>query len=170
MTRGLSLDIWAFFTQLDGVLDVCRSFPDLAVVVNHLVAQSVSAPMRTVERRFFRSGRCACVAYPIARTSSSRSVALVCDMPDSASAKRPYLRHRIAWTTTGSVTGMNASIIFGADRCMFESNFPVDRGMFSYQVLWSAFKKLTTSYSKDERDDLFSGTATRTYRLASPAV
>ena len=55
---------------------------------------------------------------------------------------------------------------FGAERCMFESNFPVDKGMFSYQVLWNAFKLIAADYSADEKTALFSGAATRFYRLA----
>ena len=48
---------------------------------------------------------------------------------------------------------------------MFESNFPVDKGMFSYGVLWNAFKRLASAMSADEKSALFSGTAASTYRL-----
>ncbi len=54
---------------------------------------------------------------------------------------------------------------FGVDRCMFESNFPVDKGSYSYAVGWNAFKRLTVHCSADERQALFEGTATRVYRL-----
>ena len=54
---------------------------------------------------------------------------------------------------------------FGPDRCMFESNFPVDRESCSYVVLWNAFKKISAGYSAAERADLFAGTARRTYRI-----
>jgi predicted TIM-barrel fold metal-dependent hydrolase len=54
---------------------------------------------------------------------------------------------------------------FGTDRCMFESNFPVDRMSCSYVTLWNAFKKITAAAGPAERDDLFRGTATRVYRL-----
>jgi predicted TIM-barrel fold metal-dependent hydrolase len=54
---------------------------------------------------------------------------------------------------------------FSPARCMFESNFPVDKGMCSYLVLWNAFKRMAEGYSPDERDALFHGTATRVYRL-----
>jgi predicted TIM-barrel fold metal-dependent hydrolase len=50
-------------------------------------------------------------------------------------------------------------------RCMFESNFPVDKWGTSYRVLWNAFKRLAQPYSEDERQDLLMGTATRAYRL-----
>ena len=54
---------------------------------------------------------------------------------------------------------------FGAERCMFESNFPVDKLSLSYKVLWNAFKKMTAGASEDEKDALFRGTASRVYRL-----
>ena len=55
---------------------------------------------------------------------------------------------------------------FGPDRCMFESNFPVDRASFSYVVLWNAFKRMVPDASDGERAALFSGTARRVYRIA----
>jgi predicted TIM-barrel fold metal-dependent hydrolase len=55
--------------------------------------------------------------------------------------------------------------LFGAKRCMFESNFPVDMGSCTYPVLWNTFKILAKNYSADEKTDLFSGTAQHVYRL-----
>ena len=57
---------------------------------------------------------------------------------------------------------------FGAERCMFESNFPVDKGMCAYPVLWNAFKRLASGCSADEKAALFHGSAERFYGL--PAV
>ena len=54
---------------------------------------------------------------------------------------------------------------FGASRCMFESNFPVDKAGFGYGVMWNAFKRLTASWSADERRALFHDTAARFYRI-----
>jgi predicted TIM-barrel fold metal-dependent hydrolase len=54
---------------------------------------------------------------------------------------------------------------FGPKRCMFESNFPVDLGSCTYDVLWNAFKVLAKGYSADEKTALFSDTARRVYRL-----
>jgi predicted TIM-barrel fold metal-dependent hydrolase len=58
--------------------------------------------------------------------------------------------------------------LFGPDRCMFESNFPVDKASCSYTVLWNAFKRLTASYSAEDKAKLFHDTATRVYRLQAP--
>jgi predicted TIM-barrel fold metal-dependent hydrolase len=55
---------------------------------------------------------------------------------------------------------------FGPDRCMFESNFPVDKVSFSYPVLFNAFKRFSKGYSALERAALFHDTATRAYRIA----
>ena len=54
---------------------------------------------------------------------------------------------------------------FGPERCMFESNFPVDMGSCTYATLWNAFKRIAHGYSADEKAALFSGTATNVYRL-----
>jgi predicted TIM-barrel fold metal-dependent hydrolase len=55
--------------------------------------------------------------------------------------------------------------IFGADRCMFESNFPVDKVSSSYSVCWNAFKRITAGYSDTEKAKLYHDTAARVYRL-----
>ena len=54
---------------------------------------------------------------------------------------------------------------FGPNRCMFESNFPPDKGQCSYQVIFNAFKRLAAPYSEAEKTALFAGTATKFYKL-----
>lgn len=56
---------------------------------------------------------------------------------------------------------------FGADRCMFKSNFPVDKAGFAYTTLWNAFKRITAGWPAQERAALFHGTAARFYRTAA---
>ena len=60
---------------------------------------------------------------------------------------------------------MTRDLLFGVDRCMFESNFPVDKISCSYNALWNSFKRLTDDFSFDERAALFHDTANRFYRL-----
>jgi predicted TIM-barrel fold metal-dependent hydrolase len=57
--------------------------------------------------------------------------------------------------------------VFGVERCMFESNFPVDKGMVSYPVLWNAFKRLASAFSESEKSALFHDNACRFYRIAA---
>ena len=56
---------------------------------------------------------------------------------------------------------------FGPDRCMFESNFPVDKECISYRTLWNLFKRIAKrmGLSEPEKAEMFSGTAARAYRL-----
>ncbi|MDE0660881.1 MAG: amidohydrolase family protein, partial [Gammaproteobacteria bacterium] len=77
------------------------------------------------------------------------------DMPPTADefveAQRPYYQHTIE--------------CFGPDRCMFESNFPVDKLSISYHVMWNGMKKIAADFSEDEKHAMFYGTAARVYRL-----
>lgn len=54
----------------------------------------------------------------------------------------------------------------GADRCMFGSNWPVDRLFATYDGLADAYREVTAELSPSERGDVFHGTAERVYRLA----
>ena len=57
---------------------------------------------------------------------------------------------------------------FGPDRCMFESNFPVDRRSLPYHVFWNAAKKISRGFTEADKTAMFSGTAARVYRLSLP--
>ena len=70
---------------------------------------------------------------------------------DLAAAWRPYIESCIE--------------AFGVDRCMFESNFPVDKQSCGYRVLWNAFKRITSACSPAEKAALYHDTAVRAYRL-----
>ena len=54
---------------------------------------------------------------------------------------------------------------FGPERCMFESNFPVDKASYAYTTVWNAFKRVSRDFSAAERAALFQGTAVKAYRL-----
>lgn len=62
---------------------------------------------------------------------------------------------------------LHAIEAFGVKRCMFESNFPVDKLSVSYHVLWNGFKKIVQDFSDTEKDALFYGTAEQVYKLDS---
>ena len=55
--------------------------------------------------------------------------------------------------------------VFGPERCMFESNFPVDRNSYSYKTIWNSFKRMTQGFSSTEKTWLFHDTAAKAYRL-----
>lgn len=78
------------------------------------------------------------------------------------------------WQDTGSGDCVEKTVFIecqtnyrerGPERCMFESNFPMERHSISYQVLWNTFKKIVADFSEAEKHALFYGTAERLYRL-----
>ncbi len=161
----LSLDVWAFFTQLDEVLDVARSFPALTVVVNHTGGPVGIGPYAGRRDEVFAEWR--------------RRIAALAELPNVA-IKLGGLAMRYGGFAFNTLPEPPSSDLmaekwstyievcieeFGADRCMFESNFPVDRGMCNYHVLWNAYKKIVKAYSAAEKASLFHGTAARIYRI-----
>jgi predicted TIM-barrel fold metal-dependent hydrolase len=60
---------------------------------------------------------------------------------------------------------LHAIEMFGPERCMFESNFPVDKVSISYPVLWNGIKKIAAPFSEDEKNAMFYGTAANLYRI-----
>ncbi len=163
--RGLSLDLWAFFTQLDEVLDVCRSFPNLTVVVNHLGGPIGIGPYEGRREEVFSEW-----STRLRLLSECENVVIKIGGLGMRYAGFRFNEPPLPPSSDALVDSWRMYVhecidIFGTARYMFESNFPVDRGMFSYNVLWNAFKKLTKNYTPEERNQLFSGTASQTYRL-----
>lgn len=163
--RGLVCDIYAFHTQLDEVQDLARSQPKLNIVLNHMGTPLLSGPFAHRRAEVFAEWKKA-----LAGVASCPNVVLKLGgagihvigfrfherelPPDSvmlAEAWRPFIETAIE--------------LFGVERCMFESNFPVDKGQFGYRALWNAFKRLSSGASAEEKAQLFAGTAARVYRL-----
>ena len=162
---GLSFDAWVLEPQLGEVIDLARAFPDTTIVLDHCGTPVGSASYHgRLHERFdtWRAairelGQCANVSVKLGGLAMS-----FCGMPDHgpeaglssevvAAMWRPYIE-----------TCIDA---FGAERAMFESNYPVDRWGASYPVLWNAFKRLASGASADEKRALFAGTAARVYGL-----
>ncbi len=162
---GLSFDAWMFHPQLGELLDLARAFPDTKIVLNHVGGAVAIGPYAGKRDAAFAewSGHISALGvcpnihvklgglgmrlggFDFAERAQPPS------STDLAEAWRPYIETCIA--------------AFGPERSMFESNFPVDKGMCSYPVMWNAFKRLASGCSSDEKNAMFSGTAQRVYRL-----
>jgi L-fuconolactonase len=167
---GLSFDALCYHPQLDQVVDLARAFPQTTIVLDHLGCPLGVGDFRQRTREVLRDWRrsmaslagCPNVSVKLGGMGVATSgLEFHCgDSPPSslalAAALRPYVEACVE--------------LFGADRCMFESNFPVDKGMYGYHVLWNAFKRVTSGATAQERRALFHDTAVRCYRLhESPA-
>jgi L-fuconolactonase len=164
---GLSFDAWALHPQLGDVLDLARAFPETTLVLDHIGAPLGAGRFRgrhdEVRPVWLASIRAlaACpnvvvklggLGLPVLGFELGRGDAKPLDSLELANRMRPWIEPCIE--------------AFGTQRCMFESNFPVDRCAFRYKLCWNAFKRLAEGCSEAERKDLFSGTASRVYRLS----
>jgi predicted TIM-barrel fold metal-dependent hydrolase len=163
--RGLVYDAMLYHTQIPELAAMARALPELTIVLDHLGCIIGVGPYEGRERETFVQWRAAMselATCPNIRVKLGGMGMIICGArwherpapPSSAvltEAWRPYFETCIE--------------LFGANRCMFESNFPVDKAMYSYRTLWNAFKLLAKGYSADERTALFSGCAASTYDI-----
>jgi predicted TIM-barrel fold metal-dependent hydrolase len=162
---GLSYECSLYHPQLHELTDLARAFPDLPILANHCGGPIRIGPYADHPQETFaawRAGLRDLASCPNV-TLKLGGQAMTIRGFDWHTAPLPPSSEELAavWRPT-----METCIeAFGASRCMFESNFPVDKGMCSYAVVWNAFKRLATGYSADEKAALFHRTAARFYRL-----
>ena len=161
----LALDVWAYHTQLGEVDALARAAPGTTVVLDHVGGPIGVGPYAGRHDETFaewRRGMVDLARHPNVvvklgglgmRVSGStfHERAAPPTSEELATTWRPYIATTLE--------------LFGTKRCLFESNFPVDKGMFSYGVMWNAFKRLAAGASGVEKTALFSGTAMAVYRL-----
>jgi predicted TIM-barrel fold metal-dependent hydrolase len=163
---GLSFDAWLLEPQLPDLIDLARAFPETAIVLDHVgTPLGIGGYAGRRDERFgvWRENIRALAGLP---NVSVKLGGLAMVFPGFAS----YLAEPVAPSSQLAAEWkpyIDTCIqSFGPARCMFESNFPVDRGTCPYDVLWKAFKILAQGYSAREKADMFSGTALRVYRLS----
>ncbi|MEA3082455.1 MAG: hypothetical protein QOC89_152 [Paraburkholderia sp.] len=164
--RGLSFDAWVIHTQIDELCSLARDFAQTRIVLNHVGGPLGIGPYRGRRSEVFDHW------YKAMKTLASFPNVSIklggfgmtlfgfdfhekARPPGSvvvAEAIRPYVETCIE--------------LFGTNRCMFESNFPVDKGNFAYGVLWNAFKRITSGASEAEKASLFHDTAADFYRIS----
>ena len=162
---GLTFDAWLYHPQLGELADLARAFPGVPIILDHIagplgilsysgkqdevfqVWKAGMTDLATCPNVIIKLGG---FGMPLGGFEWHKR-----ETPPSseniANVMGPYYRHCIE--------------VFGADRCMFESNFPVDKVSTSYTVLWNSFKRIAEGYSQTEKAALFRDTAVRTYRL-----
>lgn len=166
---GLSFDAWLLHTQLDDMLDLAQAFPDATIVLDHVGGPIGIGPYVGKREEVF--ARWSAAVANLARCPNVHVKLGGLGMHvigfDFHARERPPASQELAQAWKPYVETCISA--FGVTRCMFESNFPVDKGTCSYQILWNAFKRLTANCSADEKTALYSGTAANVYRLARPA-
>jgi len=162
---GLSFDAWLYHTQLSELADLAKAFPDVTIIVDHIGGPIGIGPYAGKHDEMFQLWQ-----KGITELASSDNVVVKLGgtgMPlggygwderpappsseDIAGVMAPYYSHCIEQ--------------FGVERCMFESNFPVDNASTSYTVLWNAFKRFAKDFSASEKAWLFRDAARKAYRI-----
>ena len=163
--RGFTYDTWHYHHQNAAFAALARAVPGTTMVLDHFgtpLGVGRYAGQREVIFDQWRRDMEAIAACPnvVAKLGGlampdngfgwhARATPATSD--EIVAAQRRYYDHMLA--------------CFGVERCMFESNFPVDRLSVSYAVLYNAFKKMVAERPDSEQDELFAGTAARVYRI-----
>jgi predicted TIM-barrel fold metal-dependent hydrolase len=164
--RGLVFDAWVYHPQIDELADLARFFPQTQIVVDHVggpigIGGYAGRRDQELERwkaSMRRLAECPNVAVKLG------GLAMRISGTDFHSAPMPPSSEQLADAFGPRI--LFAIDTFGADRCMFESNFPVDKASCSYRVLWNAFKRISSGASESEKRMLFHDNAARVYGLA----
>ena len=162
----LSLDAWLYHPQLAELVDLARACPDASIIMNHcggLLGYGVYTERRDEAFARWRAGLAELAQYPNV-TMKLGGMMMRLAAFDYFNAPAPPSSVELAELWRPNIE--TCIELFGAERCTFESNFPVDKMGIGYAALWNAFKHLTAGASAAERQALFSGTARRAYRLS----
>jgi len=163
--RNPSFEGWLYHPQIPGLTDPARAFPETVIILNHLGGPIGIGPYAGRRSEVFAAWRGSIAALAACPNVFAKVGGIQMPLngfgweqrgraPSSdelLAANRPWYEYTIEQ--------------FGPDRCMFESNFPVDKLSCSYTVLWNQFIKLSAAYSAAERAQLFHDTALQVYRL-----
>ncbi len=161
---GLSFDAWLFHPQIPELTALCRAIPDTPVVLDHLGGPLGIGPYAGHRDEVLAGWR-----------ESMRDVA-TCENVSLKVGGIGMAIYGMDWHREGGASSEQlvetwgepirwCIDTFGPERCMFESNFPVDKVSCSYADLWGAFELIAADASPADHEALFAGTATRVYRL-----
>ncbi len=164
---GLSFDAWLYYPQLPELVSLARAVPGVPIIMNHIGGYLGVGPYAGKRDEVFHAWKrsmaelatCPNVVVKLGGLGMARSGFGWHERPAP-----PGSRELADATAPHYLTCIE---LFGPNRCMFESNFPVDKISYSYGVVWNAFKRMTEKFSTAERAALFHDTATRTYRMTS---
>jgi predicted TIM-barrel fold metal-dependent hydrolase len=163
--RGFTFDAWIYHIQLPELIDLARAVPGTTIILDHIGAPlgvGTYAGRRAEIHRWW--------AEQVAELATCPNVVVKL----GGVGMSPY---GSGWAERGRVASSDEIISewaapirhlieqFGPSRCMFESNFPVDKVSFSYRSMWNAYKRMTADLPVADRNELFAGTAERVYRV-----
>ena len=162
---GLSFDAWLYHTQIPELTALARANPETTIVFDHFGGPIGIGPYEGKRAEIFAQWK-----KDVAELASCPNVTAKLGGINMAVNGFGWHKRELPPTSDELVAAtrdwyLHSIDVFGPGRCMFESNFPVDKLSCSYGVLWNAFKKIARGFSETEKASLFHDTAKRVYRL-----
>ena len=164
-SRGMTFEAWCYHTQIPEVTDLARAFPDTTIILDHFGGPLGIGPYTGNSDEVFETWKPLVSELATCDNVFAKLGGINMDvngfgwhqksLPPSSKQLADATRRYYDFTIEA----------FGPDRCMFESNFPVDKLSCSYQVVWNTFKRIASGASKSEKAALFHDTAARVYSL-----
>ncbi|MBT96064.1 MAG: amidohydrolase [Acidimicrobiaceae bacterium] len=161
-----SFDAWLYFDQLHELIHLAKEVPETKIIINHLGApvrigswenkqremqkiwQTELQKLSIFENIYLKVGGIGMENYFSTQWANKSS-------PPSSDQVVSVWNEKILWCIE----------TFGTDKCMFESNYPVDRQTLPYSVIWNSFQRIVNSFSQNEKDNLFWRTAATVYGI-----
>ncbi|MFO1062137.1 MAG: amidohydrolase family protein [Dongiaceae bacterium] len=162
---GLTYEAWQYHPQLPEVVALARAVPQTTMILNHCGGPLGLGPYAGRSDEVFATWK-----KDLAELARCPNVVVKLGGLGMDIGPFDHMRRPVPPTSQEIAAAWGPWIatcieLFGAERCMFESNFPVDKLSTGYAVLWNAFKRMAAGASASEKAALFSGTARRVYRL-----
>ena len=166
--RGLTFDAWAYHPQIAEVIDLARAFPRTPIVLDHFGGPLGIGPYEGRRAEIFAAWRVAFRELAGCPNVGAKLGGLVMPLNNFGFHRRERPATSAELVDATRDWYLHAIDCFGPGRCMFESNFPVDKQSCSYGVLWNSFKLLCAKagFSAADKAAMFHDTAARFYRLA----
>ena len=164
--KGLVFEAWQYHHQLTQVAHLAKKNPDLLIVLDHFSGPLGVGPYANKKEQVFENWK-----KDLKELSQYKNVFAklgglampINGLGFEANPNPPTSEHFMSLQRQFYLTTID---FFGPERCMFESNFPVDKYSVSYHVLWNSFKNLVKDFSETERDQLFYKTASHVYNIS----
>jgi predicted TIM-barrel fold metal-dependent hydrolase len=163
--RQLTFEAWCYHPQIPEVTDLARAFPDTTIILDHFGGPIGIGPYAGKAKEVYAEWRTHVSELATCPNVVAKLGGINMEVNGFGwhTKARPPTSQELLDATRHYYEYMLER--FGVERCMFESNFPVDKASCSYTVLWNTFKRLTAAASADEKAKLFHDTAARVYRV-----
>ena len=165
-SMGLILENSMYFHQLSELADFARAVPEVPIVLNHIGGLLRVGPYANRDDEVIPQWRKG--VEEVAKCPN-----IIMKLGGVGQLRYGYYWHDRETPIGSEELALELSPLmeyciqqFGPDRCMFESNFPVDKVSYSYNVIYNAFKRLSAGYSATERAAMFHDTAARVYNIS----